>query len=833
VEVNVIFGARVGDKAVKMTIGRTSEFLLVVLIVTVAAHDGAVAFFRRPTFRSLGVHHVGSQSLPPSLVHLLRGGDQAADATTTIPATPATTISDSVDGAVQQRELSLDEKVHAAMLKLGLRPPMLDDSAPSDSVATVTSKEEGTDIVVGEAPRCNEVDGVCEMPNTSSRNSSVESDHSVSNESPQSVEAVPESLDKTLDNEDAQTIALRISQSMKVDISMVWAALGATSGVTEGSTKRVFNEQAARDMIQMELDMISQIDPDSENVQVLVQEGYQDTLLVRRALAFADGNIDNARAILLADKMDEEEDQAAAAAAQQTVKEAEASFKTVKVAAGFDPAKIDTGVPAAANPDSPPKPAPREAVIFEATTAQVQELVLESPVPVLLDIYADWCGPCKALSPILEEMAMKGGGMFRLVKVNSDNERPISQALDVTALPTIYGIRDGKVLHMFQGMPKSEEMMKNFLMGLLIPGQSFSPPVTAAENQKYAELSAKLLKVAGSAAFSFSARERLHDKVSERLEELVIQTGDVFLAEQSASTIRSLISNILRDPYELKFRTLNLVNSVIASRVARYPACMTMLRGIGFVPDGKNKLSFGKSKAIVNVAPLYVAREAIDKWIDKTRYEVARAGRKRRDEADRLRIQAELAAKEAIADEEEENEEDSVDPNMCTLSLRIDGKKKVHEVVLSADEPLSAVLSQLPGLSPAEGEFQITCVAKRLVVKSTNVEDMSKSLREYGLMSNAAIVVRATTAVDPEVGSSFAGAKLAERAASKKKSKKGTHTMQSIGIYAKDDNAKGELVDGGGGTLYEQDVSDDEGDVERLAHDQDDSNADNEDLDNN
>ena len=57
-------------------------------------------------------------------------------------------------------------------------------------------------------------------------------------------------------------------------------------------------------------------------------------------------------------------------------------------------------------------------VVFEATAAQVQELVLESPVPVLLDVYADWCGPCKVLGPILEEMAVKAGGLFRLVKIN-------------------------------------------------------------------------------------------------------------------------------------------------------------------------------------------------------------------------------------------------------------------------------------------------------------------------------------------------------------------------------------------------------------------------------
>ena len=99
-------------------------------------------------------------------------------------------------------------------------------------------------------------------------------------------------------------------------------------------------------------------------------------------------------------------------------------------------------------------------MVFEATAAQVQELVLESPVPVLLDVYADWCGPCKALTPALEEMAVKAGGAFRLVKINSDREQVISTALEVRALPTVFGIRDGQIVHMFQGIPRSEEFMQ-------------------------------------------------------------------------------------------------------------------------------------------------------------------------------------------------------------------------------------------------------------------------------------------------------------------------------------------------------------------------------------
>ena len=70
-------------------------------------------------------------------------------------------------------------------------------------------------------------------------------------------------------------------------------------------------------------------------------------------------------------------------------------------------------------------------MIFDVTADQIHDVIMESPVPVLLDCYADWCGPCKALAPALEEMAIKSGGMFRLVKLNTDDERAAARALGV------------------------------------------------------------------------------------------------------------------------------------------------------------------------------------------------------------------------------------------------------------------------------------------------------------------------------------------------------------------------------------------------------------------
>jgi thioredoxin 1 len=706
------------------------------------------------------------------------------------------------------RELTLDEKVQAAMKKLGLSPPS-PTSIPNDvdvetTIALEENKESETTFdnsIGGGNSNDNSTNGVCEVPQ-GGVDCQIDD-----NKQPDDIPNDPGYL------------ADRISQKLNVDLNMVWAALGATSVGTENNN-RIYNETAACEMIQMELDMISQIQEDSDDVKSLVAEGY-DSFFVRRALAFAERNINDARAILLADKMDEEEE--AASIAKQVENEnkvdekqhLESSFKTLKVDASFDPSKIDNSQ----TESTLPKAAPRDSVIFDATVDQIQELVLESPVPVLLDIYADWCGPCKALSPILEDIAIKSGGSLRLVKINSDNERALSQALEVTALPTVFGVRDGRILHMFQGMPKSEDTMKDFLMGLLIPGRSFNPNVSEVQLQKYAELSTKLVKVAASASFSFSTKERLRDRIAAQLDNLVQQSANILYAENAVVTMRSLLSNIIRDPYEPKFRTINLSNKVIASNIAKYPACITILKSIGFKKDGF-VLTIAKGKAFVNIAPLATTRDAIDKWIDRTRYEVARADRMRRDEEDRKRIQAELAAaKESQIENSESNESATnvVDPDACLVNLRIEGKKKVHKISLRADDPLGSILDRLPVESVAreEGDILITCVAKRLVVKSTDHTAMKKSFRHYGLapMANIVIKVLSLHGLTPNSEDSVPitkSSKLVDRAASKKKIKKGTHTMQSIGVYSTEDNAKGELIDGGGGTWYEHDVSDDD-----------------------
>jgi thiol-disulfide isomerase/thioredoxin len=708
-------------------------------------------------FLSETKHHV-------SLVTTLRGGDATA-ASDVITETKSTNVLSDGD------EPSLDEKVFAAMKKLGMSPPTKDQDYAQDGSIEC---ENGACSVVGAA------DTDLAAP-----------------------------LLQQQKQYDPTELSNRIAMDMGVDARLSMAALGATSTLDNG--ERNYNEAAARDMIQQELDLISSIPADSKNVQTLVAEGF-DNFFCRRALAFAENNLEDARAILIADQIDEEEAEQEEQRRQQQRSSAPSDF--VEVQTDFDPTKQ---LPTVTNqlPDTSsatvnngmtsgmPKPASKESVVFEATTAQIQELVLESPVPVLLDIYAEWCGPCKVLGPALEEMAIKSGGMFRLVKVNSDNERPVSQTLEVTALPTVFGVRDGKIIHMFQGMPKSEDMMKNFMMGLF-GAAPFSPSVTAQETQKYEELTGRLIKAAGAASFSFSARERLTDRITTKLDELV-KDDSVPDVEGCATLIRTLLNNIIKDPYNDKYRKINLQNRVVATNIGGNASCLSVLKSVGFA-QSEDEMVLAKGKRVINVAPLVIARDCIDKWIQRNRNEMASAARKRQDEIDRTRILTESnkEIEEAETGDSRNEEKQEVDPLACTIRLRLDGKRQIHETVFSKDDPLNKVLEVLD--VNADEEVQLVCVAKKLVVKSSDKVAMTKSLEAHGLMPAASVVVKIGS---PTVAAATNSTKLKERAAGKNQ-KKGSHTMQSIGIYSKDDNNKAELIDGGGGVWYEHDISDEE-----------------------
>lgn len=114
----------------------------------------------------------------------------------------------------------------------------------------------------------------------------------------------------------------------------------------------------------------------------------------------------------------------------------------------------------AATADEPPLAQKENAMsqVLHVGQQDFQAQVLQSSTPVVVDFFANWCPPCRALGPILDQLSTEFAGQIKFVKVNSDEEPGLAQAYNVSALPTLIFIENGQVVGDFAGLPQANDL---------------------------------------------------------------------------------------------------------------------------------------------------------------------------------------------------------------------------------------------------------------------------------------------------------------------------------------------------------------------------------------
>ena len=100
-------------------------------------------------------------------------------------------------------------------------------------------------------------------------------------------------------------------------------------------------------------------------------------------------------------------------------------------------------------------------MVLKFTTADFQKEVLESDIPVLVDFYADWCGPCKMMSPVLDQLSAELDGQIKIGKVNVDDDPELAGQFKVMSIPNFVLIKNVQVVDQVIGaVPKAQMLSK-------------------------------------------------------------------------------------------------------------------------------------------------------------------------------------------------------------------------------------------------------------------------------------------------------------------------------------------------------------------------------------
>ncbi len=104
--------------------------------------------------------------------------------------------------------------------------------------------------------------------------------------------------------------------------------------------------------------------------------------------------------------------------------------------------------------------------VFEVTDETFEESVISSDTPTVVDFWAEWCGPCKMIAPILEELADENAGKFSVGKLDVDNNRETAMKYGIRSIPTLLVFKDGEVAEQIVGVMAKDALQQKILGSL-------------------------------------------------------------------------------------------------------------------------------------------------------------------------------------------------------------------------------------------------------------------------------------------------------------------------------------------------------------------------------